>query len=128
MGACGGGTTPAKCVDKYCALRVDAYEGRASGEIDPRLEAVVNRMFQRCYDDGQYRQALGIALEARRLDVLNHSLVASADVQASLSYALTVARTLVVHQGFRNEVCAVVEAVGGEGSAGGTSSVRAAGR
>ena len=37
------------------------YEGISSDDgkeivIDPKLEAVVNRMFQRCFDDGKYKQ------------------------------------------------------------------------
>ena len=96
----------AKCVDKYCALRVQQYERSSDANvvIDPRLEEVVNRMFARCYDNAQYKQALGIALEARRLDVVRHALTASSDLPAALEYALTICRNLVQHQGFRNEV------------------------
>jgi hypothetical protein len=96
-----------KGIDKYCALRVQRYESRdsaAAPAIDPRLEAVVDRMFAQCLADGKERQALGIALEARRLDVVRAALLASADVPDALAYTLTVARTIIVHQGFRNEV------------------------
>jgi 26S proteasome regulatory subunit N2 len=43
-------------------------------QIDARLEAVVNRMFGRCWRDGSFKQALGVALEARRLDVVGATL------------------------------------------------------
>lgn len=46
-------------------------------EIDPRLESIVNRMFQRCLDDGQYKQALGLALETRRMDIFKQSILDS---------------------------------------------------
>jgi 26S proteasome regulatory subunit N2 len=37
----------------------------------------VNRMFQRCLDDGQYRQALGLALETHRMDIFEKAIVES---------------------------------------------------
>lgn len=47
----------AKCIDKYISLRVQQYEDPAGGhEIDPRLQDVVERMFKRCYDDGEFKQ------------------------------------------------------------------------
>ena len=41
---------------------------------EPAVEAVVNRMFQRCWEVGSYRAALGVALEARRLDAVEETL------------------------------------------------------
>lgn len=58
--------------------------------MDPRLEAIVNRMFQRCLDDGQYRQAFGLALETRRMDIFEAAIVQSDDIPAMLSYAFKV--------------------------------------
>ena len=47
----------AKCIDHYTKLRVcNAEEGEEQKPIDSRLEAIVNRMFQRCFDDKQYKQ------------------------------------------------------------------------
>ena len=51
----------AKCIDHYTQQRVKIYEGMPSNDgketvIDPKLEAVVNRMFQRCFDDGKFKQ------------------------------------------------------------------------
>lgn len=45
--------------------------------IDPRLEGIVNKMFQRCLDDHKYKQAIGIALETRRLDVFEKTILES---------------------------------------------------
>lgn len=56
-------------------------------QIDPRLEAIVNRMFQRCLDDGQYRQAMGLALETRRMDIFESSITQSDDIINMLIYA-----------------------------------------
>jgi 26S proteasome regulatory subunit N2 len=54
----------AKCIDKYVELRTQSEPA----EIDPRMEEVMERMFQRCYTDGCYNHAIGIALDSRRLD------------------------------------------------------------
>ena len=34
-------------------------------------------MFQRCLDDGQYKQAVGIAIETRRMDVFKKAILES---------------------------------------------------
>lgn len=98
-------TTIAKCIDYYTQQRIAGTES-APGEnpIDPRLEAIVNRMFQRCLDDGQYRQALGLALETRRMDIFEASITQSDDVAGMLSYAFQVAMSLIQNRGFRNTV------------------------
>ncbi|KAG8225646.1 hypothetical protein J437_LFUL010331, partial [Ladona fulva] len=98
-------TIIAKCIDYYTQQRVALVENPSEAkEIDPRLEAIVNRMFQRCIDDGKYRQAVGIALETRRMDVFEKAIVESDDVQGMLSYAFNVAMSLIQNRGFRNAV------------------------
>lgn len=47
-------------------------------------------MFQRCLDDGQYRQAMGLALETRRMDIFEASITQSDDIINMLSYAFQV--------------------------------------
>jgi 26S proteasome regulatory subunit N2 len=42
--------------------------------IDPRLQDIVERMFRKCYDEEDYRPAIGIAIEARRLDVVEDGI------------------------------------------------------
>ena len=48
-------SSSAKCIDKYIALST-AHGEDAGKPIDPRLTDVVERMFQRCFDDGEYKQ------------------------------------------------------------------------
>ena len=38
---------------------------------------IVNRMFQRCLDDGQFKQAVGIAIESRRMDIFKRAILES---------------------------------------------------
>ena len=60
-------------------------------------------MFQRCADDQEYEQAIGIALESRRLDVIQ-SIIQKQGGQELLSYVLEVCMTLVQNLEFRNQV------------------------
>ena len=76
----------AKCIDHYTKLRVCNAEG-AEGEqktIDSRLESIVNRMFQRCFDDKQYKQAVGISLETRRIDIFEKAILESVSLDLTL--------------------------------------------
>ncbi|KAJ9599448.1 hypothetical protein L9F63_010063 [Diploptera punctata] len=98
-------TIIAKCIDYYTQQRVAKAENAEDAkEIDPRLEAIVNRMFQRCLDDCQYRQALGLALETHRMDIFEKAIIQSDDVNGMLSYAFQVAMSLIQNRGFRNIV------------------------
>ncbi|KAI8891036.1 26S proteasome regulatory complex, non-ATPase subcomplex, Rpn2/Psmd1 subunit [Backusella circina FSU 941] len=93
-------TIISKCIDKYIHLRTseDAPEN-----IDPRLQDVVERMFQRCAQDGEYEQAIGIALESRRLDVVK-AMIEKGSPNKLLSYVLDVCMILVQNLKFRNQV------------------------
>ena len=99
-------TIIAKCIDYYTKLRVHNAECAESEQkmIDPRLEEVVNRMFQRCFDDQQYKQAVGIALETRRLDVFQDAILKSDDVAMMLSYSLKVCMSLIQNRQLRNTI------------------------
>ncbi|XP_033761218.1 26S proteasome non-ATPase regulatory subunit 1-like [Pecten maximus] len=103
-------TTIAKCIDFYTKGmqgNTDRH-GDDKKDIDPRLEAIVNRMFQRCFDDKQYKQAVGIALETRRIDIFRRAILESDDVAAMLSYSLKVCMSLIQHRQFRNEILTVL--------------------
>lgn len=76
----------AKCIDHYTKLRVENAELPEDEEkksIDPRLEGIVNKMFLRCLDDHKYKQAIGIALETRRLDMFEKTILESVSIAAS---------------------------------------------
>ncbi|KAH8041292.1 hypothetical protein HPB51_014573 [Rhipicephalus microplus] len=94
-------TIISKSIDHYTKLRKQPEGGEG---IDHRLEAIVNRMFQRCFDDKQYRQAVGIALETRRMDMFEKAIVSSKEVPAMLAYSANVAMTLVQNRAFQDEV------------------------
>lgn len=98
-------TIIAKCIDFYIQQRVALIDSPNDAKpIDARLEAIVDRMIQRCLDDGQYRQALGIALETRRMDIFESAISRSDDINAMLAYAFQVTMSLIQNRSFRNTV------------------------
>ncbi|GAA5845488.1 hypothetical protein JCM5353_000043 [Sporobolomyces roseus] len=68
-------TVIAKAIDQYVAQRSTSPPTAPGAPteiapVDSRLEAIVERMFERCERDGEYKQVLGIAVAAHRLDVV----------------------------------------------------------
>ncbi|CAH0479966.1 unnamed protein product [Peronospora belbahrii] len=96
-------TIIATCIDNYVAVRAKE-DLEAEKALDPRLTQVVERMFERCYAAGEFRQAMGIALEARRLDQVKECLARSTDVSAALSYCFEICKTIVSNRLFRLKV------------------------
>ena len=100
-------TLVAKCVDEYILLSVKASESNEAKEktvLDPRLVAIVERMLDKCMQDGKFQQAVGIALECRRLDKLEEAISRSENAPAMLSYCLRLSQTFVNRREFRHEV------------------------
>ncbi|XP_022903059.1 26S proteasome non-ATPase regulatory subunit 1-like [Onthophagus taurus] len=98
-------TILSKCIDFYIQQRVALVENSPKAKpIDPRLEGVVNRMFERCLEDGQYCQAVGLALETRRMDIFEVAVTQSDDVVGMLNYAFDVTLNLIPNLKFRNTV------------------------
>ena len=110
-------TVPAPASDDAASTSAaPASSSGAATPIDPRLVTVVERMFQRCYDDGQYHQALGIAIESKRLDQVKQAIRLSPDTRAMLSYAYQLSQSLVLSHGFRQQLLeTLVELYEGEG-------------
>ena len=105
-------TIVSKSIDHYIKLRAAAASASTSGAdkppIDSRLEDIVNRMFQRCFDDGQFKQAIGIALETRRMDVFEQAILHSNDLQAMLAYAFKITMSLIDNLHFRDQVLKIL--------------------
>ncbi|GBG24717.1 26S proteasome non-ATPase regulatory subunit 1 [Hondaea fermentalgiana] len=92
-------TIVGKCIEQYIALRSE------EAEVDPKLERIVEGMFEKCYSLGNFRQALGIALEANRLDKVEDALVRSGDeLPEMLSHCMQVCQRHVSSRSFRREV------------------------
>ncbi|KAG0222249.1 armadillo-type protein [Mortierella sp. GBAus27b] len=95
-------TIVSKCIDKYIALRVQEHQDPQNAEpVDPRLKDVVEKMFDKCYQDGEFKQAVGIALEARRLDVVGYA-IKNGGPSNILPYVYELTMTVVLDQTYRN--------------------------
>ena len=102
-------TLIATAIDEYVAKRqelaMDVALGDASGDgIDRKLVGIVERMFEWCLGEGQYFQAIGIALESKRLDKLEEAITRSENVAECLAYSLKVCSNLVSVREFRQHV------------------------
>ncbi|XP_019446192.1 PREDICTED: 26S proteasome non-ATPase regulatory subunit 1 homolog A-like [Lupinus angustifolius] len=98
-------TLLAKAIDEYASLKSKAAESTdESVKVDPRLEAIVERMLDKCIVDGKYHQAMGIAIECRRLDKLEEAITRSDNVQGTLSYCIDVSHSFVNLREYRQEV------------------------
>jgi 26S proteasome regulatory subunit N2 len=99
-------TLISKCIDEYIKLKKEQAESKSPSEIklDERLERIVLGMFDRCYSDKQFKQALGIAVESRRLDKIEESIRKSDDVPSMLVYCQNLCSDVVTNRDFRHTV------------------------
>lgn len=93
-----------KCIDQYTKLCRHNYESNEKKEIDPKLEGIVNRMFDRCLKHKQFKQAIGIAFETYRTDVFEMAVKQSDDMKEILTFSLKVCMSLIQNRQFRNTV------------------------
>ncbi|VAH21529.1 unnamed protein product [Triticum turgidum subsp. durum] len=95
----------AKALDEYASFKTRASKAMEEEEnVDPRLEAIVERMLERCILDGKYQQAMGMAVECRRLDKLEEAIVQCANIHGALSYCINLSHQYVSHREYRSEV------------------------
>ena len=84
-------TLVSKCIDDYIKKRQRAHDLKDGTQVEPKLEAVVQRMYDRCYKDREYNHAIGIAIESRNLDKMEESIVKSGNAEGKLQYTYKVA-------------------------------------
>lgn len=85
--------------------------------MDSRLQDIVERMFNKCFEAEDYRPALGIAIEARRLDVVERGITLAGqkgkgkakqgekdDSESLIQYVLDIAMHVVQERTFRRQV------------------------
>ncbi|KAA0200314.1 hypothetical protein HAZT_HAZT001907 [Hyalella azteca] len=85
-------------IDHYVGLRRDAEK------MDPRLEALLNGLFEHSLQEHQYRHALGIAIETQRMDWFSQAIAASDDRVGSMQYSYRMAMQYVEQKLFRDTV------------------------
>ncbi len=88
--------------------------------IQKQLQSVIEQLFERCFKEARYRQVVGIAIEARSLDMLRKVILrANEDEEKAgkklgeggtgigeelLDYVLDICMSVVQERGLRNEV------------------------
>lgn len=87
--------------------------------VQRQLNEIINQLFERCYRGGRYRQVVGIAVEARKLDVLRRTILRASEDERKenkadtgavgrgeelIEYVLEICMDVVQEQGLRNEV------------------------
>ncbi|GJT10160.1 hypothetical protein Tco_0857202, partial [Tanacetum coccineum] len=101
---------------KFLAERIKTLEARISvleGQLEMarhpenhtlELEAIVERMLDKCISDGEFQQAIGISIECRRLDKLKEAIISSDNVHATLAYCMIISHAFINRREYRSEV------------------------
>ncbi|KAL5115961.1 proteasome regulatory particle base subunit [Pleosporales sp. CAS-2024a] len=92
--------------------------------VQKNLQGTIRRIFESCYESGNYRQVVGIAIEARNLDVLREAIIrASQDEKKAgkkpaqgsstkseelMDYVLDICMNVVQERGLRNEILRLI--------------------
>lgn len=95
-------TLLAKCIDTYIQV------SQAQETVDNRLAAIVERMFERCYADGEFKQALGIAIESHRLDKVAECILKSGQISKMLAYCFDIAMNIITTRDYRHLVHSIL--------------------
>lgn len=83
--------------------------------VQGQLQAVIERLFEECFRQKRYRQVIGIAIEAKSLDVLRMAILRASEDEKKQSgeshsseelmeYVLDICMGIVPERAFRNEV------------------------
>lgn len=88
--------------------------------LHKQLNAVIERLFEQCFREKSYRQVVGIAVEARSLDILKRVILRAAQdekdakghaTQAGeelMDYVLDICMSVVQERGLRNEILKLI--------------------
>ncbi|KAJ7596896.1 D-isomer specific 2-hydroxyacid dehydrogenase [Mycena floridula] len=77
-------TVVSRAIDRYIEARTDETK---QADVDTKLQLIIENIFSRCIDEGEFKQAIGIALESRRLDIISRIYGLTRDISL-LSYAM----------------------------------------
>lgn len=84
--------------------------------VQKQLYSVIDRLFEQCFIQKRYRQIVGIAVEAKNLNILRTALLRASEDEKKeggqsthvaedlMEYVLRICMGVVPERGFRNEV------------------------
>lgn len=111
-------TIISQCIRKYVELR-QQYCDKANRfavcdgdetKIDPKLVEIVESMLVQCARSGKVNLALGIAIEARRLDIIE-SILKDNPQHQTIKFVLDSSITLLTLRSFRTEVLRLLDRI-----------------
>lgn len=84
--------------------------------VQGQLQKVIERLFEECFRQKRYRQVIGIAIEAKSLDVLRLAIGRASEDEKKqqgesrqseelMEYVLDICMGIVQERAFRTEVC-----------------------
>lgn len=92
-----------------------------STTVKKNLQTVIRRIFESCYEEGEYKQVVGIAVEARNMEVLREAIEKSSQEEKGkakqgasgqtfelLEYILDICMNVVQERGLRNEILRLI--------------------
>lgn len=101
-------TIVSKSIEMYIKLSTQKYESKETKkDINTKLTSIFEKMLNNCVINGEYRLALGIALEGFRLDIVEKILKdrSKNDTESNtcklINYVLTASSTTVSNSSFR---------------------------
>jgi len=68
------------------------------------MENIIKRKFEQCFFEGKFKQAIGIALETKRIDMVRSSIKRSNNPSGMIGYAFTLATDTIKSKDFRTEI------------------------
>eukprot|EP01127_Copromyxa_protea_P014006 TRINITY_DN383_c0_g1_i2.p1 TRINITY_DN383_c0_g1~~TRINITY_DN383_c0_g1_i2.p1 ORF type:complete len:979 (-),score=262.92 TRINITY_DN383_c0_g1_i2:24-2570(-) len=86
-------------------------ESLETSDIDPRLTSIVEGMFDRCLAEKEYKQAMGMAIESMRLDVIERVVSESANEKEMLQYCYECCMQLLVNRSFKQRILKLLVAL-----------------
>ncbi|KAJ3550952.1 hypothetical protein NM688_g4968 [Phlebia brevispora] len=95
-------TVISKAIDRYVEERSKVSSGEGD-KIDAKLQGIIESILNRCIQDGEYKQAVGIALESHRLDMIANIYHKANDV-GLLSYAMDAVLETGFSLSYRDEI------------------------
>jgi len=84
-----------------------------SNAVKKNLQSVTRRIFESCYEEGEYKQVVGIAVEARNIEVLREAILKSSQDEGGksyelLEYVLDICMNVIQERGLRNEILRLI--------------------
>lgn len=101
----------AKAVDRYSAIQTNNHSAREEDKLamDPNLESFVNNIFEATISSPKDAKLVaGIAIEARRLDIVERVIKSSSNVSGLLDYIFELSQKGLQSKVFKNELVELI--------------------